>query len=312
MTIQSPSKFPKDFLSCSDLSKEQFLHILGLAASLKQHRHSNNQSSKKDKTAVILSTKPSLRTRLSFEIALNELGINTIFMKGEEIELGQRESYEDTAEVISRYASALIVRSDDHQGLTRLAQTASISVINALTDQEHPCQALADFLTIREICDRLERIKLTYVGDPNNVSNSLLLGSSILGLQFTMISPPGYHINEKYIQIAHQLNNEFSLITSDDMSLCQEADILYTDTWISMGQDKNEVDVKNTFSPYQLNSKNSINKKNQAIPILHCLPAHQGQEISLQAFEVNKKNIFNQSENRLHAQKALLQTLLLD
>jgi ornithine carbamoyltransferase len=301
--------FPKDLISITDLNQEQIMELIQLAKNLKENRFSHEQPLK-GKTVGLLTTKPSLRTRLSFEVGLFELGANSLFIKNDEVGLGVRESYADVANVISRYLAALIVRSHDHKGLIQLAQNASIPVINALTDAEHPCQALADLLTIYELFGELKAKKLTYLGDGNNVAVSLMLASAITGIEFTAITPAGYEPPKEAVNIAAQLakkNGSPTPIITNDANHAAEADVLYTDVWVSMGQEGSKEKVSAAFTPYQINSTIMQDKQ---IPVLHCLPAHKGEEISEKAFEVNKEIIFQQAENRLHAQKALLTKLL--
>ncbi len=300
--------FPKDFLSIADFNLEQINQVLTLASKLKKERPKHKQVLK-DKIIGVFTTKPSLRTRISFEIAILELGGKTLFIKDDEIGLGSRESYSDVSQVLSRYFNAFIIRSNDHKGLLELASISKISIINALTDEEHPCQILADLLTLQEIFGELKGLKLSYIGDANNVSNSLMLASVIIGIEFKIICPDEFKPQEKYIKKAKNLAKEYNspqIQISNNPNECIDADVLYTDTWISMGQ-KVEKNHKEKFSKYQLNSDLL---KNKNIPVLHCLPAHKGEEISIELFEKNSNNIFNQAENRLHAQKALLEILL--
>ncbi len=302
-------KFPKDFLSIADLTAEQILELLQLAKRLKKERYTHEKPLT-GKTIGLLTTKPSLRTRLSFEIGAMELGAHSLFIRNDEVGLGTRESYSDIANVVSRYLAALVVRSHDQKGLIELAQASSIPVINALTDDEHPCQILADLLTIEETFGKLAGIKLTYVGDGNNVTKSLMLASAILGIEFTAITPSGYEPSKEAVNQASQLarkHNAPSPIISNDVQLIKEADVLYTDVWVSMGQEGSKKSVQDIFGNYQINS-NNLGAKD--IKVLHCLPAHKSEEISEEVFNQNANLIFDQAENRLHAQKALLVKLL--
>lgn len=299
-------KKKRDFLSSADLSRASFDKIINKAEELKLNRKEHFRSLK-NKIGGVFTTKPSLRTRISFEVALIELGAKVLFLKDEEIGLGTRESYADVGNVISRYLDLFIVRSNDQRGLKELAECSSIPVVNALTDKEHPCQALADLLTIKEKFSILEGLKLTYVGDGNNVANSLMLSSAINGMEFTLICPQGYEPEKYYVEKAEKLaekNKSPKPVISNDMKLCKKADVLYTDVWVSMGQAKDIRSVKEDFSKYQLNSE-ALGGKN--IPVLHCLPAHKGEEISSELFEKNSALIFEQAENRLHGQKAILE-----
>ncbi|MDJ0626569.1 MAG: ornithine carbamoyltransferase [Candidatus Caenarcaniphilales bacterium] len=301
--------FPKDLLSISDLNSEQIEEVLDAALTLKKNRHTHPKHLF-GKTIGILTSKPSLRTRLSFEIGLAELGANSIFIKEEEIGLGQRESYEDVSRVISRLLSGLIIRSHKHENVAQMAQIAKIPIINALTNLEHPCQILADFLTVKEYFGQLKDIKICFIGDGNNVSISLMLGSAIAGLNCTVITPPGHEPPkssvDKATQLAKHFGSQMPSITND-IQAADSANILYTDVWISMGQDTSKDKALRTFENYQINNQTT---RNGEIPVLHCLPAHKGEEITEEIFEKNADLIFTQAENRLHSQKSLLVKLL--
>ena len=312
------NKNNKNFISSADLNREELLALLDLASELKAQRKIFKQTSQtnnlscflKNKIAGIFTTKPSLRTRISFEVALKELGAETLFIKDDEIGLGTRESYEDVANIISRYLDIFIIRSNSQAGLEKLVQNSSIPVINALTDKEHPCQALADFLTIKELFklkNNFSDLKLTYIGDGNNVANSLMLTSAILGVNFKAICPKNFEVNNLYFEKACELaklNNTSLPVISNNTELCQDSDVIYTDVWVSMGQNKNIPSKE--FLKYQVNS--SI-LKNKNIPVMHCLPAHKNEEISEEIFNKNTSLIFEQAENRLHAQKALIKII---
>ena len=295
----------KHFLSINDLDPEQFISILDSATQLKANRR-NHEKTLAGQVGGIITTKPSLRTRLSFEIGLLELGAKALFVRNEEVGLGERESYADIVRVLERYLDFLIVRTHDHQGLIEMVKySSSLNIINALTSEEHPCQILADFLTIKENFKTFKNLKLTYIGDGNNVCHSLMLASSLLGVEFTAITPAKYEPNAKYIDLAiknaKRLSGKEPKMTND-IQKALEADILYTDVWVSMGE---SVDHKSQsdFENYKINESLL---KNKNIPVLHCLPAHKDQEISDEVFENNAKLIFDQAENRLHAQKALM------
>ena len=303
------SSFPQSFLSIANLQAAQIQSVINLALKLKNQTQNENQDLLRGKVIGLYTTKPSLRTRLSFEVGIRQMGGHSLFIQDQEIGFGKRESGSDIAQVLSRYLDAFIVRSHDHLGLKELAQFAQIPIINALTDQEHPCQALADFLTIQENFGKLAGIKLSYVGDGNNVCHSLMLGSAILGLEFVAITPngrePAKDIVNQASHLAKQNGNQAPVIC-DNLHEAQKADILYTDVWQSMGQENSLEKTKQIFAPYQLNNQ-SVGQ----IPVLHCLPAHKGAEISEELFNQNASLIFRQAENRLHAQKALLIKLLL-
>ena len=299
------ANYPRDFLSSADLLLAQYLELIDLAADLKRNRY-DHPKKLSGLNVGIFSTKPSLRTRLSFEIAINELGGNALFIRNDEIGLGTRESYEDVAQVLSRYLAAFIVRSNDQVGLHKLAEHATIPIINALTDQEHPCQILADLLTLHERFGDLKGLKLAYIGDGNNVSQSLMLASAIVGIELTVITPPGHEPNNHYLDLSQKLaakSEHVYPMVCNDISLAKGMDALYTDVWHSMGQ---EGGPKQAFKGYQVNADIIGDRQ---ISVMHCLPAHKGEEISEETFEQNAKLIFDQAENRLHAQKALLYKL---
>lgn len=299
----------KNLLSIVDLNQAQINELLRLAIELKRERRTHKRLLA-GHTGGLLTTKPSLRTRLSFEVGLVELGANSLFIRNDEIGMGIRESYEDIARVLSKYLSVLIVRSHDHKGLVELASHATIPIINALTEEEHPCQALSDLLSIYEYFQRVKDVRLTYIGDGNNVCTSLMLMSATVGIEFTAITPMGLEPSretvDKASQIAKSLGFFAPRITNDPLYMRESTDILYTDVWVSMGEE-NKAKNKKIFQDYQVNESLMGNKN---IPVLHCLPAHKGEEISKEVFEKNKELIFNQSENRLHMQKAILIKLL--
>lgn len=292
----------KHFLSSQDFTPEQYIEVIELALKLKKERPIHNRVLE-NKSVGVYTTKPSLRTRLSFEVAISELGGNSLFIQKDEIGIGTRESHEDVANVLSRYLSCFIVRSHDQAGLEKLAQYSPIPIINALTDKEHPCQVIADLITIQETFGKLKGVKLAYIGDGNNMTHSLMIASAIVGIEFTAICPPTREPDNYYLDLACKLaekyNNPFPVVCNDAL-LASTVDVVYTDVWESMGDSLNNTDL---FRPYQINNELLQNKD---IKVLHCLPAHKEEEISTEIFEKNKELIFNQAENRLHAQKALL------
>lgn len=233
--------------------------------------------------------KPSLRTRLSFETGIYQLGGQPIVLKQDEIILGARESVEDTARVISRYADAITIRTFAHSDVTKFAEFADIPVINALTDSSHPCQIMADLLTIKEKFGKLEDLKLTYIGDGNNITNSLLIGCSMMGMDVSVACPKGYEPDKFYIEKAQ----DFALktgakieITDDPYTASKYAHVLYTDVWTSMGQESEAEDRRRIFKNYQINS-DLLNQADEDCIVLHCLPAHKGEEISEEVFEIH-------------------------
>ncbi|MDX1918861.1 MAG: ornithine carbamoyltransferase [Candidatus Caenarcaniphilales bacterium] len=296
--------FPKDLLSIADLKPDQVDELIESAMQLKANR-AQHPKYLAGKTYGLLFSKPSLRTRLSFETGIFELGGQSLFIREEEFGLGSRESIEDIAKVVSRYLAGLIVRSHNHLTLQRMAGFGECNFINALTDIEHPCQALADLLTLRECFGDTKGLKLTYIGDGNNVAVSLMLLSAISGIAFSAITPPRHEPKSAFVNQAAMLAKQYGspspLITNDPV-YAADADLLYGDVWVSMGE-QSQGDERADFSPYQIDHALMQGRK---IPVMHCLPAHQGEEISVEVFSENAALIYNQAENRLHIQKAIL------
>ena len=304
----NPKKFVNHFLSNTDVTVEQVNNILLLAKKIK-----NKEFKKKleDKVLGLIFDKSSTRTRVSFQVAMSRLGGTTIDLNPLTTQIGRGEPIKDTARVLSRYCDVLAIRTYSQNELEEYARWASIPVINALTDLEHPCQALADFLTIKEEFQDFKDVKLAYIGDGNNVANSLILCGALLGVQVRIASPKSYEPNPLIVKKANEINgNKNSLkITNDPLIAVQKANVLYTDVWSSMGEEdiKNEKDK--LFHGFSLNN-NLVSKALPNAIVLHCLPAYRGKEISDEVFESKNSRIFNQAENRLHVQQALLSSLL--
>ena len=303
----------RDFLAISDFSKEELLNMLNLAINLKQEYFSSqNLPLLKGKVLAMIFSKPSLRTRISFDMAMHHLGGDALFISPDEIGLGKRESIADVARVLSGYVHAIMARVFDHQHVLDLAKYASIPVINGLSDYNHPCQALADCLTILEHFGKIEGLKIAYVGDGNNVAVSLMHACAKFGADFAIASPDGYQINPAAINILKEISdssgNEF-LFLRDPYEAVKDADVVYTDTWTSMGQEAEAQKRGKVFPPYQVNSKLLSSAKKTAI-VMHCLPAHRGHEITDEVADGPQSAIFQQAHNRLHAQKAILVNLL--
>ncbi|MFC1942374.1 ornithine carbamoyltransferase [Chloroflexota bacterium] len=299
----------KDLLSISDLSRDDIRLLISNAIDIKAGGWSSLLS---EKTLVLLFEKPSLRTRVSFEIAMRQLGGHSLYLSPNEIGLGKRESIPDIAMVLSRYASAIVARTFSHQALGILAGHASIPVINALSDLEHPCQALADLLTIYEKKGTLEGVTLAYVGDGNNVANSLLLAASLTGMNFHIASPPGYQVPAQILNMAQKNAAETGseiLCTEDPRLAVSEADIVYTDVWASMGQETEADQRREVFAAYQVNNGLISLAKKDAI-LMHPLPAHHGEEVADNMIYYPQSVVFDQAENRMHLQKALLVKVL--
>lgn len=303
----------KHFLNIEDFSKDNLIEMLNLASELK-NKVKNNQKTDilKNKTLVMYFSKPSLRTRISFEVGIQKLGGSSVVIKQDEIILGKRESIEDTARVISRYADGMTIRTFDHQDVETFAQFSSVPVINSLTDLSHPCQIMADLLTIKEYFGGFSGLKLAYIGDGNNVTNSLLSGCSLLGIDIAVATPEGYEPNKNCLEMAKKFAKESNSkveLTKNPIEAAKGANVLYSDVWTSMGQEKETTERKNTFKDYQINSK-LLGESDKKSIVLHCLPAHKGEEISEEAFELHADSIFNQAENRMHAQMAIMASIM--
>ena len=297
----------ENFLSNADLNSSEIDNIFSLAKSLK-NKEINLDFGKK--VLGLIFDKASTRTRVSFQVAMSRLGGTTIDLNPNTSQIGRGEPIKDTARVLSRYCDVLAIRTFKHSDVEEYAKWSTKPVINALTDLEHPCQALADFMTIKEEFNSFEDIKLTYIGDGNNVANSLILCGSILGIDISIACPIGYEPNKLIIQKAKELNPKVNIsITEDPLNAAKDANVLYTDVWTSMGQESVLEYKGNLFKNYSLNKKVLSKAASNAI-ILHCLPAYRGKEITDEIIESQNSRVFNQAENRLHVQQALLAKFL--
>lgn len=303
----------KHFLSLADHSGEALTDMLDLALRLKDERRKGpNKPLLKGKVLAMVFQKPSLRTRVSFDMAMRHLGGDALYLSPAEIGLGQRESIADVARVLSGYVDAIMARVFDHEHVLQLAEHASVPVINGLSDFNHPCQAMADVLTIQENFGRLDGINLTYVGDGNNVAVSLLFACALLGMNFTLAAPEGYQLPADVIAQGLDLakgNGGTIRQLVDPGEAVADANVIYTDTWVSMGQEEEARKREQVFPPYQVNAE-LLARADPSTIVLHCLPAHRGQEITDEVADGPQSLIFEQAENRMHAQKAILVTLL--
>lgn len=303
----------KHFLDLADWDSAELKHILDLAIHLKKEwQTGGNRPILNNKILGMIFQKPSLRTRVSFEVAMKHLGGSGIMLGPQEIGLGKRESIPDVARVLSSYVDIIMARVFDHAHVTELAEWSRVPVINGLSDDSHPCQAMADILTIYEHFGRLEGLKLAYVGDGNNVAISLLQAAAHFGVNFAIATPEGYElpqsVREATAKISARSGIEVLETTHPQMAVA-DADVLYTDTWISMGQEDEAAERRATFTDYQINNRLLRQSKRSSI-VLHCLPAHRGEEITDDVADGEQSAIFQQAENRLHAQKAILVHLL--
>ena len=300
----------KDLLSISDLSREEIDQLIEQALVMKQEETLSLLSGK---TLALLFEKPSLRTRVSFELAMSQLGGHAIYLSPDEVGLGAREAIPDVARVLSRYVNCIAARTFSHQTLLTLAEHSSVPVINALSDLEHPCQVLSDLLTIYEKKGKLAGLTLAFIGDGNNVANSLLFAASLTGMNFCIASPPGYEIKKEVLNQGRELaasSGSQIKLTAKPGEAVKEADIVYTDVWTSMGQEAEAEKRRLPFSGYQVNAKLLSLAKGDAL-FMHPLPAHHGEEISVGLLDSPQSVVLDQAENRLHLQKALLAKILL-
>ena len=266
----------------------------------------------KNRTMVMYFSKPSLRTRLSFEIGMKKLGGDAFVLKQDEITLGQRESIEDSANVISRYCDLIMIRTFAHSDVEDFAKYSKVPVINALTDLSHPCQIMADLFTMKEHFGKLKGLTLTYIGDGNNVCNSLLTGCTSLGVNIKVGVPKGYEPDAKTIEVAKNIAKNTGCtvdIVNDVKEAVSGADVVYTDVWASMGQESEKEKRLNIFKSFTL-TKELFDLANKGAIALHCLPAHKGEEISEEVFNMNSKYIYEEAENRMHAQMAIMSSIV--
>ena len=299
----------KDLLSVADFSGEDIRRLISDAVDIKAAGWLSVLS---QKTIALMFEKPSLRTRVSFELAMRQLGGDAIYLSPAEVGLGKRESVPDIARVLSRYVDAIVARTFSHQTLEVLSSYAGVPVINALSDLEHPCQALADALTIYERKGELSGLTLAFVGDGNNMAHSLLLAAALTGMNFRIASPPGYRVEEKILQMARDYATASGteiLCTEEPRLAVAGADIVYTDIWTSMGQEAETEQRRQVFAGYQVNSELLSLADVDAI-FMHPLPAHEGEEVAAGILDSPQSVVFDQAENRLHMQKALLAEIL--
>ena len=298
----------KNFLSSLDTSIEEFFHILEIA---KNFKNKNLNIKLKDKVLGLIFDKSSTRTRVSFQVAMSRLGGTTVDLNPTTSQIGRGEPIRDTARVLSRYCDVIAIRTFKQSDLEEYAKWSSKPVINALTDFEHPCQALADYMTIKEEFADFKNVVLTFIGDGNNVANSLILYGALLGVEVRIACPKGYEPNDSVINSARKIyrNKNLLKITNDPISAVQGANVLYTDVWSSMGEENQKEEKDKDFLGFTLDNCLVSNADKDAI-ILHCLPAYRDKEITDEVIESKKNRIFDQAENRLHAQQALLACLL--
>lgn len=292
----------RDLTSIFDLNREEIYKIFDITRDLKE-KQKNGVEHKilKDKTLAMIFEKPSLRTRVTFETGMTQLGGHAIYLAPADIQLGKRESVSDVAKNLSRWVDIIMARVFSHKHIKELAENASIPVINGLCDLEHPCQILCDLFTIIEKKGDLNKVVLAYVGDGNNVCNSFVAASSLLGFKMNVATPDGYAPNKDYLKRANNVK-----WTNNPIEAVQDADIIYTDVWASMGQESEAEQRKKIFQSFQLNSKLLANVQKKDYLIMHCLPAHRGEEITDEVIDGEHSIVFDQAENRLHIQKGIM------
>ena len=299
-----------NLISIFDLSQAEIEALIETAKELKKERKRGVRARNdlEGKTLAMIFEKPSTRTRVSFEVAMHELGGNVTSLNWNELQLGRGERIEETAKVFSAYVDAIMIRAFRHETVEEFARYASIPVINGLSDLEHPCQTLADLMTIKEYKSQLAGVKVAWLGDGNNVCNSLIGGAAITGMDVSVACPAGYEPDERIVEKAREMGCE-TLITSTAEKAAADADVIYTDVWVSMGDENESEKRKTDLKNYQLNEDLVRIAKEDAI-VMHCMPVHIGEEITEGVMNSANSVIFEQAENRLHAQKALLLKLL--
>ncbi|MFO7693091.1 MAG: ornithine carbamoyltransferase [Vicinamibacterales bacterium] len=301
-----------DFLTIRDFTSDELRHLLALAREMKADPARFSEALK-GKTLAMIFEKPSLRTRVSFDVGIHQLGGFSVYLSPAEINLGKRESVYDVARNLERMVQGIMIRTFAHDIVERMAEWASVPVVNGLTDYSHPCQAMADFLTILEHKGRLEGLKLAYVGDSNNVSNSLMFAAARFGTHIAIGSPAGYQPKAEVAQWTREEGAKTGstlLITADPAEAVAGADVIYTDTWASMGQEAEAHARKAVFRPFQVNAALMAHARPDAL-FMHCLPAHRGEEVTDEVIDSPNSVVFDEAENRLHAQKAIMLEMML-
>lgn len=303
----------KDLLSIHNLSYSEVEKILNVSAKLKQmQKNGQPHQFLAGKTLAMIFNKASTRTRVSFEVGMFQLGGHALFLNDSSTQIGRGEPIEDTARVLSRYVDGIMIRTFSHESVETLAKYSSVPVINGLTDLLHPCQALTDIFTAQEHLGSLKGKKLTYIGDGNNMANSLLFAGAKIGMDVTIACPSGYTPDSKVFELAcqdAQVSGAKLNVTADPLKACEKSDVLYTDVWASMGSEA-EADIRaKALHSYQINA-DSLKVANKNAIVLHCLPAHRGEEITAEVMESTQSKVFDQAENRLHVQKAIMYLLM--
>lgn len=303
----------KDLVSVLDLTKEEVMDLFKLAIELKEEvKQGKFRNVLNQRTLAMVFEKPSLRTRVTFETGFTQLGGHAIYLGPKDISLGARESVPDVARNLERWVDIIMARTFSHRAIEELSEYAKCPVINALSDAEHPCQVLADFLTVYEHKKTVSGLKFTFVGAGNNMSHSLLLIAGLMGMNITVAHAPGYEPEEYYVNKAKELaakNGSEVVITTDPVAGVKDADVVYTDVWASMGEEAEKEERAKAFSKYQVNKELFSHAKPDAL-FLHCLPAHRGEEVTDDVIDSKNSVVFDEAENRMHIQKAIMLRLL--
>lgn len=301
---------PKHLVSIFDLSKNDFKKLFKRAAQLKKEKKAGKSHNVlKNQSVGMIFEKLSTRTRVSFEVAINDLGASCLYMNPSDMQLGRGESIADTAKIISSYLDGVIIRTYEQERIEEFAEHSTVPVINALTDLGHPTQIAADLFTIVEQGKKLNKIKLAYVGDGNNIVNSFIGAASILGIDLWVATPKGYEPDNDFLKKAREIGNGSIEIVNDPKKAAESADVLYTDVWVSMGQEKETKKKQKIFKPFQIND-DLLKLANPDAIVMHCLPAHKGEEITEKVLEGPQSVIYGQAENKLHMGKAILEMFL--
>ncbi|HET7339089.1 MAG TPA: ornithine carbamoyltransferase [Candidatus Dormibacteraeota bacterium] len=296
----------RDFIDLADLEAIQLRRILDLGHQIKAGRW--REKPLEGRHVAMLFQRPSHRTRVSFEVGIARLGGSITTLTGQDVQLGFRESVTDAAKVLDRYVDGVVARLRSHADLLQLANASDKPVINALTDRSHPCQVLADLMTIEELKGELSEQQIVYIGDGNNIANSLIEASALTGFELKIISPPGYHPQQSVLDRARSISsNSHQVVLADEIAALENASVIYTDVWASMGQEDERITRQKAFGPYQVNQR-VMDRAPKAV-FMHCLPAHRGEEVTDEVIDGNRSVVFQQAENRLYAQMALMSEL---
>lgn len=303
----------RHFLTLLDFTSDEIFYLLNSAIELKKaQKEGNGPQLLRGKSLGMIFENSSTRTRVSFEVGMTQLGGHALFLSPRDLQIGRGEPIKDTAQVLSRYVDGIMIRTNSHESVEEFAKYSSVPVINALTDYYHPCQALADLLTIYEHKGKLKGLKMAFVGDGNNVAHSLVIASAKVGMDIAVATPVGYEMNEQIIVRAKKVAEETGAvitITNDPVEAVRDADVLYTDVWASMGYESEQQEREKAFASFQINQQLASHAKDDYI-FLHCLPAHRGEEVSADVIDSEHSVIYDEAENRLHVQKAILAALL--